>query len=449
MKDKKLHLFCKEFVENSLSIIKLVSNIPVPMKEVLSVKFKENRSGYETTSKQVPDLYLFVFQMYDKIEGSLAFKSFTNYMLENDEIKQFYTDYEIRKSIPTTFLVKFFSLKGTVVAKFDEECFNKIYESFEKYLYSKSVPYKVFIPIPNLEIETKELALDDNLKIRNLSEKEFGELVNAFSFPFPSAPSIRFLSPESLILERTFEVRKNPKVVVNSPTNEQNAETRNLFNKVVTALRLFKKGGIGYDAVFSRNLSDWDTGGFSIHSSLALPYFSGPRYILNRSEEKKLVRFWHFLKGVNLKTMDKNLRRAINRFDSAYERKDPEDSLIDYAIALTSLFSRGDEAGVGRYRLSIRAALLLGRKTNEREKIRQEVLEIYDKRSDIVHGRDIKKFRNFKDLRDLADSAEEYTRRSIKALLQLDAKFGGRRKAIDSIEKGLLSALIDFDLNFA
>lgn len=447
MKDKKLHLLCKDFVENSLKILQSVSNIPVPMEDVLSVKIKENRSGYQTTSKQVPDLYLFLFQFQDRIESSAAFKSFTNYMLENDEIKEFYTNYEITRSIPTTLLVKFLSLKGTTAANFDKECFNNMYESFETYLYSKLVPYRVFVIIPNLEIGTEELILDDDLKIKNLSEKEFAELVSALSFPFAGAPPM-FLSPKNLALERIFESRKNAEVVINSPTKEQNEETRILLSNVIIALRLFKKGGIGYDAIFGQNLSDWEGGGFRISSSLYLPHFFGAMYKLRKSEENEFIEFWHFLKSVNHKTLDKNLRRAMNRFNSAYERKDPEDRLIDYVIALTSLFSRKDEAGLGRYRLSLRVALLLGKNTSERKKIQQEVLEIYDKRSDVVHGREIRKFHNFKDLKDLTDNAEEYVRRSIRALLQLDVKFGGRKKAIDSIDYSLFSASIDFDFNF-
>lgn len=77
-------------------------------------------------------------------------------------------------------------------------------------------------------------------------------------------------------------------------------------------------------------------------------------------------------------------------------------------------------------------------------KVRKEIIEIYDVRSAIVHGNDIKKFRNFKDLEALVDRAEDYLRRSIKDLLQLTLKLGGRNKVIDKIENSLFSASIDF-----
>lgn len=76
------------------------------MKDVESAKIKEDRSGFETRSKQVPDLYHFLFLNYDKIARSDGFKSFTNYLLENDKVKNLYTNHEILTSIPLTFLKK-------------------------------------------------------------------------------------------------------------------------------------------------------------------------------------------------------------------------------------------------------------------------------------------------------------------------------------------------------
>lgn len=109
------------------------------------------------------------------------------------------------------------------------------------------------------------------------------------------------------------------------------------------------------------------------------------------------------------------------------------------------LFSKKGQRGLERYRLSMRVALLLERDSKKRKKVRQEILEIYDKRSDVVHGREIKKFQNFTNLTDLVDKAEEYVRRAIKVLLQLDLKLGGRSKIIDNIENSLFSAAIDFN----
>jgi len=420
----------------------------IPMKDFESVKIKEDRSGFETRSKQVPDLYLFLFLNYDKIARSDGFKSFTNYLLENDKVKKLYTDYEILRSIPLTFLKKILVHKETFVAAFDEGRFNEVYQSFETYLYSETVYYRSFVILRNLEMETEELTLTAALKIKTLSDSEFEELVNVSLLPFPQ-PSLISLSPKNLVLERSFTIKKNPEVVMNSPTNEQTEETKSLFVKVINALRLFKKGKVGFEAIFGQIIADWEGGGFRVSSSPTLPHTFRGSFKLQESEQDDFIEFWHFFKGINFKALDKNFRIATNRFNSAYERKDPEDRLIDYVIALTSLFSKKMERGLERYRLSMRVALLLESRSEKRKKVRQEILEIYDKRSSVVHGREIKKFQNFTNLTDLVDKAEEYVRRSIKVLLQLDLKLGGRSKIIDNIENGLFSAAIDFDSKLA
>lgn len=417
------------------------------MKDVESVKIKEDGSGYETRSQQVPDLFLFLFLNYDKIARSDGFKSFTNYLLENDKVKNLYTDHEILRSIPLTILEKILVHKETFVADFDEERFNEIYQSFETYLFSETVTYRSFVILRNLKIETEELALTDNSKIRTLSDGEFEELINVSLLPF-SQPSLNLLFPENLVLERNFTIKKNPKVVMNSPTKEQTEETESLFGNIINALRLFKKGRVGFQAIFGQIVSDWEGGGFRAGSSPTFPHAFRGSYKLQDSEQDDFIEFWHFFKGLNFNALDKNFRRATNRFNSAYERKDPEDRLIDYVIALTSLFSKKRETGLGRYRLSMRVALLLERHPEKRKKVRQEILEIYDKRSAVVHGGEIKKFQNFTNLMDLVDEAEEYVRRSIKVLLQLDLKLG-RSKIIDNIENGLFSAAIDFDSKLA
>ena len=163
------------------------------MKDVKSVKISEDRSGYETRSKQVPDLYLFLFLNYDKIARSDGFKSFINYLRENDKIKNLYTDYEILRLIPLTFLEKILVNKETVAADFDEEKFNEVYQSFETYLYSEIVNYRSFVILRHLEMETDELILTDNLRIRTFSDSEFENWLIWHFYRFLSHPLVFYL----------------------------------------------------------------------------------------------------------------------------------------------------------------------------------------------------------------------------------------------------------------
>ena len=213
------------------------------------------------------------------------------------------------------------------------------------------------------------------------------------------------------------------------------------------SFRLFKSGAIGYNAIYDHNISEWRQG-LARSSPHPTPHFFGLSYKLNKTEENELKGFWKFIKEVKIGDIDKNINLAIRRFNSAYEKKNDEDRMIDFVIALESLFSKKGERNIPlRFKLGLRTSLLLGKNTQEREIIKQEIQEIYDARSSMVHGGDVTKLRAFRDLKDLINCAEEYVRRTIKALLQLDIKYG-RTRALEKIDKYLLSANFDLCLDF-
>ena len=56
MKDAKLHLLCRKFIEDSLKILRSLTNIEIPMREVGSVKIKEAKQLIETGYEYVNDM---------------------------------------------------------------------------------------------------------------------------------------------------------------------------------------------------------------------------------------------------------------------------------------------------------------------------------------------------------------------------------------------------------
>lgn len=80
-----------------------------------------------------------------------------------------------------------------------------------------------------------------------------------------------------------------------------------------------------------------------------------------------------------------NIQVAIRRCISAFaERDSPEDALVDLVIGLESLF--GDTTGELRLRIAAALAWLLADNPEDREAIRLEARDVYDARSEIVHG---------------------------------------------------------------
>jgi hypothetical protein len=114
------------------------------------------------------------------------------------------------------------------------------------------------------------------------------------------------------------------------------------------------------------------------------------RYTLRRDEEQTVARYLgallHF--RPRLANLQPTLRRAIATAGDYYEghhrRAKLEDRLIDVAIALEALFSPKEKTEL-RFRISHRAALLLGRDAAERQEIGRFLRTIYDGRSALVH----------------------------------------------------------------
>lgn len=76
---------------------------------------------------------------------------------------------------------------------------------------------------------------------------------------------------------------------------------------------------------------------------------------------------------------------ALARLNVARRRYTAGDKAIDGAICLESLLSGGGK-GELTYKLSVRTALLLGKKIEERRAIMKDVKDFYSLRSDVVHG---------------------------------------------------------------
>lgn len=78
-----------------------------------------------------------------------------------------------------------------------------------------------------------------------------------------------------------------------------------------------------------------------------------------------------------------NIKLAINRFNSCFERRSSEDQLIDAWIGLEALFGESAEL---KYRMSSRISRYIGTSPDEREWIFNLARNTYDARSAIVHG---------------------------------------------------------------
>jgi hypothetical protein len=115
------------------------------------------------------------------------------------------------------------------------------------------------------------------------------------------------------------------------------------------------------------------------------------------------------------------LRVALRRWDTAYDRLRDEDRLIDYWIALESLFTPDSNQEL-LFRASLRIAAYLGNDTRQRRQIYDDIKTSYGFRSSIVHGNAVGLAKLEKKvgrtLREITDATGQHLREAILAVLK-------------------------------
>jgi hypothetical protein len=220
--------------------------------------------------------------------------------------------------------------------KFDEGLFNSLYCDLEYLFYKKEMPFKVVTPLHHFGYELDVIKLNE------------------------------------------------------PPEISWDATVRNLINKLILALRLFKEGSVGFTSqIWTPKLRTAVKGG-GMYSPYPPEPTYGKKYELDQGEVSFFQDFWHALmKNWNLLGTigNKNLSLALRRFDSAYARRSNDDKMIDYSIAFEALFSKSDDTRDSlTHKLALRFSRLVENDFVERKNLFGDMKDLYSKRSRVVHG---------------------------------------------------------------
>lgn len=304
--------------------------------------------------------------------------------------------------------------------QFDQEIFELAYSRMEDYFYSKTVTRKSVCLLLGFDAEAEEIDLGDGLKIRKISNDEILELWQRstwFRGLAEISSEFRF-TPLRYALEWSLEV---PKLVGDEKYEYRFADEE--FEKVVSALRLFKKGWVDYPFIVERitlNLSSGlllsmkhskrgIMGSQTVHRARELSY---------RLSRKESEDFKQYYKKAKRKIDCSDI--PLRRFNETYQRQSDEDKIIDYMISFESLFLARESPSEMGYKLAHRVSLLLGENEARKKEIFLEMKKAYTVRSDIVHGRKIRSItiREKKlSLSEFVQQIEEHLRLSIRVLL--------------------------------
>jgi len=188
-------------------------------------------------------------------------------------------------------------------------------------------------------------------------------------------------------------------------------ETEELFQQVITALRLLKAGPLYTKVVFrvSPNLgvrARWTYRGVPPHPDY---------YILHKDELKQLrnilgrLRRFYTLNGGNKLPIV-----VLKFFEKSYE-DDLQTAIVSCWTACEALCFGGEKASEGAIGSTVKIALsmLLGKSRKERERIKNFLSRAYKARCDIVHGKE----RKSKDDVLMVKKLQDCLRRAIVKLL--------------------------------
>lgn len=260
----------------------------------------------------------------------------------------------------------------------------------------------IFAPIKNFNCGVDDIDLGSALSIVRFSEKEINELQENFKQPYSFIKEEEFRKVANYFhLRRKFE----EKIITSSLD-----ETWDIFDNVITALRVFQKGIIWFDLVYSVNpIGRLEKFPKPIFLSYPPGYLGNWNYYLSK---ENVPSFKEFCKKFS-KAIEKDfIAIAIRRFSESSEKRKVDDHLIDYFISFEFLFSDGGAEST--HKVARRTAVFLEKEMDNRKEIYRDVKKAYNERSNILHGRKI----DYEKIEEYCHILEKYLRDCLRKIIE-------------------------------
>jgi hypothetical protein len=268
---------------------------------------------------------------------------------------------------------------------------------------ARQVPHRSIAPLVGLAAPHEPVVIDDGLVIRPMTDDDRQQLWRGFgpyANPTSISPSIDDLESWRFVAELSWTMERKP------PFSDEDAHAR--LNNLVTALRLDHPGVTGAALVWTRV----DPPDAPFHGPLdarvralkgGASFADGMTNYIGGSSGATLR---SLMEAIEIRRRDKAYALALRRFESAFERHDLEDSLVDLWVAFEALLLPDAKQEL-RYRAALRIARLVGSNAEDRTRIFKLARASYDARSSVVHGavRDLDLDGMTRDTRELARQA--------------------------------------------
>jgi len=394
-----------DMIREILNIFNNLKNISVDKKFVKDITFNSDGrvlSYNVINGKKVMNLYEVSNKINKKLEDKEVYVNLYNWFVNNipnlpqdDLSKKCYVKTLIKRFIIISTRKFFEERDSEEISEYLENIFNKELNNEELEFVAK-ILFKGIVVKEPLSIN---LSNGTEIKIRRVNENDLTEWINSPGYN-------KYMHPDS---HMTLKIKK-----------DSFYEAQEEIHRIKNLLRLFDLGNIFYLCYYfeTTTLTNGTGGVFSLNNHPnEIPF-----YFLEKKDIKKLK---NFLDNMLPLTNEKlSLHSTKNYLDIALKRY--KDALTDNSpsIRRLTLFIMGLEAlylqsnSELKFRLSIKAALLLSNFSENPNDVFTNIKKAYDLRSKYVHGKMCKN----QELNNLLLIIGNYLRKSIIIFLVSDKK---------------------------
>jgi Apea-like HEPN len=284
-----------------------------------------------------------------------------------------------------TFLLEYLTLTSDNALRFEETRFERVYAQLEDYIFQPGpFPSEWLLHVSNLSLEPTRVDLEHGLALRQMPPEERTWLIKQQLYTRTGGRL--FDNVLAVAAYEDTQAKWSSQLGVTAPVLTAG-------NTVTLALRLLKPQPIGLTGYHWQPVNQ----PFLTFPRLYTPFtfnvpplaYFGDKYMLTSDDADKLVGLWPKVKGA---PNDNQLKMALTRLEDSYHRTKDEDRLIDYWIALESLFlpRRNTPALQGQMVAAV-VAHYLGATVSDRNSIASILVESHELRNDIIHADEIKR----------------------------------------------------------
>jgi hypothetical protein len=312
------------------------------------------------------------------------------------------------------FLYKYFTVVES--SAFDDPAFEQIFGQLAEAFESPVTTVVELSTLANVQLATTEIPISPGMKLRQISKDETERWLNRDPLLSFNPISTLELVELQCAIETTYQQPRTQ--AIRSPQKLAEKSER-----LLTAIRLLFDSNVGI--VFTERMAQ----GFLVTGAGGTTWppsarRGGRSVELDADDCSSLLVIWNRIQS-SLNSERASL--ALRRWDTSVERVRLDDQLVDYWIALESLFAPDSSQEV-RYIASLRMAAFLGQTSDERAAIYDDMRKSYDTRSDIVHGNvagfnENRRLRFEADLPVVAGKTRAYLRKALLNILESGEQF--------------------------